>query len=527
MHGESQSSRCMVSSANALATRAGLDLLARGGTAFDAAVGIAAALNVVEPENSGVGGYGTILLYDAQRRESVFLNASGRIPRKVRGDAFRPPTPGYGDNRHGAMAVSTPGNLHAWEALWRRGGTLPWPDLFAPALRAARDGFPLGRRSAEALATTYDRFPAEARTVYGDGHRPLAAGEPLVQRDLAATFERIATGGAEAFYRGEIAARLAAEVALRGGVLSTEDLAADRAEEWPTISIRYRGREVVVPAPPANSFPALIRLGILSRFDLSRFPAASVDFFHLFAEATRRGTWYRLAYAGDPDVAPPPLGRLLSEALWREEAEAIDLGRAGAFASPHPAEAALSHTTHFVVADGAGNVVSATQTIGNLFGSRVYPPGTGIWLNDSLAYCTFEPPGNPLDAHPGRRKLSGDCPAFVLDQGRPAIALGTPGGHTIDQTVPMILVHLLDFGATLSAALAAPRVSFLEPDRLAVESGLPAEIRDGLAARGHQLETWEQIGNAHALALEYGADGLPHSFHGAADPRGDGLAQGL
>jgi gamma-glutamyltranspeptidase/glutathione hydrolase len=525
----------MVSSANPLATRAGLDLLAQGGTAFDAAVGVAAALNVVEPENSGLGGYGTLLLYDSRRGETLFLNASGRIPRRVRGDAFRSPTPGHLANRRGAKAVSTPGNLHAWESLWERGGTLPWPALFAPAIRAAREGFPLAPRTAWALAQTYDSFPESARPIYGvdgiegDGARPLGAGDLLVQDDLGSTLERIADEGSEPFYRGDLAARIASEVETRGGYLAADDLADDRAEEWPTVSIRYRGHHVVVPAPPASSFPALVRLGILSRFDLSHLTPGSAEYLHLFAEVTRRGSWFRLAFAGDPEVEPPPLDRLLGEPLWREEAAAFDPQRAQPFAAPEPKAVALAgrHTTHFVVADQHGNVVSATQTIGNLFGSRVQPPGTGVWLNDSLAYCTFEPAGNPMDAHPGRRKLSGDCPAFVMRDGLPAVALGTPGGHTIDQTVPQILVNLLDFEMDLAEALAAPRIGFLEPDRLAVEEGVPEEVRRDLASRGHRLEICDRIGNAHALTLEHDAEGRPRRFAGAADPRGDGQALGL
>jgi gamma-glutamyltranspeptidase/glutathione hydrolase len=484
---------------------------------------------------SGLGGYGTILLHDARRGETVFLNPSGRIPRGVRSDDFRSPTPGYLENRQGAKAISTPGNLHAWESLWRRGGALPWPDLFAPAIRAAREGFPLQRRTAAALAKTYDAFPEAARPLYGDGNRPLGLGDRLVQADLGTTLERIAREGSEPFYRGEIGARIVEEVARRGGFLAASDLAEDRAEEGPTVSIRYRGyqghqgHQVVVPAPPANSFPALVRLGILSRFDLSRYPPGSADFLHLYAEVTRRGSWYRVHCAGDPEITQPPLDRLLGEELWREEAEAIAAlgGRHAPLAEPEVAAPTGRPTTHFVVADGEGNVVSATQTIGNLFGSRVMAPGTGIWLNDSLAYCTFEPAGNPMDAHPGRRKLSGDCPAFVVRDGRPVVALGTPGGHTIDQIVPLILVNLLDFGMDLGEALAEPRISFVEPDSLAVETRVPEPVRNDLAARGHRVEACEWLGNAHALTLDYDGAGRPSSFHGAADPRGVGLAQGL
>ena len=179
-----------------------------------------------------------------------------------------------------------------------------------------------------------------------------------------------------------------------------------------------------------------------------------------------------------------------------------------------------------MVADDAGNVVSATQTLGNSFGSRIVPEGTGLWLNNSLEYCTFLPKGNPMDAHPGRHKLSGDCPTIVLHHGRPWAALGTPGGHTIGQTIAQMVVNLVDFRMDITRALAAPRVSFAEPDELLVEEAIPQGVRAELVARGHHVRVVPRLGNAHGLTLEYDARGRPTRFTGAADPRGGGLAEG-
>jgi gamma-glutamyltranspeptidase/glutathione hydrolase len=226
-------------------------------------------------------------------------------------------------------------------------------------------------------------------------------------------------------------------------------------------------------------------------------------------------------------VAPPPLDALLSQAYWEGIAATFDPQKAKPFVPPFPAGGPDRHTTHFVVADRWGNVVSATQTLGNAFGSRIMPEGTGIWLNNSLAYSTFEPAGNPMDAHPGRRKLSGDCPLFVLDgQGRPWLALGTPGGHTIDQTIPQIVVNVLDFGMDIQAAIAAPRISFVEPDVLSVERTIPADVLAELTRRGHKLRETRGIGDAHGLTIEWGPDGRPARFLGGADPRGAGTAAG-
>ena len=521
--------RGMVSSAHPLATQAGLDVLAAGGNAFDAAVAVAATLNVVEPMNSGIGGYGTILLYDAKRGRSRFLNASGRIPRGVDSDAFRAPTPGYRENRKGAKSVSTPGNVHAWKAMSEEYGTRPWKELFAPALRAAREGFPLSARTAADLAAAFPEFPPPARAIYswgGQGEKPLGAGDLLVQQDLGRSLEKIAEAGPEALYGGPLGQAVDATMKSAGGFLALADLTADRAEWWDPISIRYRGYEVVTTSPPSNAFPMLIRLGILSRFDVAALGSNRPEYLHRFAEITKRGFWCRLAYAGDPDLSPPPLSRLLSEAYWTEEARQLDPAHARPFVPPGPIAPAGANTTHFVVADRWGNLVSATQTLGNTFGSRVMPPGTGIWLNDSLAYCTFEPKGNPMDAHAGHRKLSGDCPTFILKDGRPWVAIGTPGGHTIDQTVAQMVVNLVDFHMDIRQAIANPRVSFIEPDELGVEDRIPEAVRRELQARGHNVQVYTRLGNAHGLTVDYDAAGHPVRFTGAADPRGDGLAKG-
>ncbi len=265
----------------------------------------------------------------------------------------------------------------------------------------------------------------------------------------------------------------------------------------------------------------------MSRFDVPALGHNATATLHRFAEATKHAFWCRLAYAGDPEIQPPPLDTLLSEAYWQEQVDAMDLERATTFEPPQVVVAEGMNTTHFVVADRWGNIVSATQTLGNSFGSRILVEGTGIWLNNSLAYCTFEPKGNPMDAHAGHHKLSGDAPTIVLREGKPWAALGTPGGHTIGQTVPQMVMNLIDFDLDIQQAIAAPRISFIEPDILAVEDRIPESIQDELATRGHNVQAYKSLGNAHGLMIEYGSDGTPIRFTGGADPRGEGLARGL
>ncbi len=516
----------IVSSAHPLATEAGLEVLGRGGNAFDAAVAVAAALNVTEPMMSGMGGYGTILVYSAEEGRARFLDSSGRIPRGVEPDQFRPPTPGWEQNRRNAKTITTPGNVNAWASMHAQYGTLAWDELFGPAIALAEQGFELDARAAGFIASAFDEFPAHAQSVYGREGTPLQAGDALLQPDLARSFRLLAANGPAVFYSGEIGQAIDAAVRAADGFLRLSDLEEAEPEWWDPIEIDYRGHRVVTASPPANSFPALIRLGLMSRYDVERLGHNSTEHLHRYAEATKHAFWARLRWAGDPDFAPPPLDRLLSGPYWDSVTATFDPERARDF-EPPGVVSGDSHTTHFVVADAEGNVVSATQTLGNSFGSRLMPEGTGIWLNNSLAYSTFEPAGNPMDAHPGRRKLSGDVPLFVYDGDRPWLAVGTPGGHTIAQTIPQIVMNVVDFGMDVQSAIGAPRVSFVEPNMLIVEEGVPDSVVSDLIARGHEVRViGPGIGNAHGVTIEWGDDGRPSSFAGGADPRGIGTARG-
>jgi gamma-glutamyltranspeptidase/glutathione hydrolase len=519
----------MVSSAHPIATEAGLQILKKGGNAFDAAVAVAAALNVVEPMNSGVGGYGTILVYDAEKDHIRFLDSSGKIPAAVDSDVFRKPYPNYKENRYGAKAVSTPGNVNAWEAMSKTYGRLNWGELLKPAILAAEEGFELDERTARSIEYAFDDFSEQTKRIYGRNGEALQAGDNLVQKDLAASLRLIAEQGAKAVYGGAIGKAMDKAMKQAGGFLSLDDLMNDKAEWWEPIHIAYRDCEVYTASPPSTAFPSLIRLGIMSRFDVTGLGHNSFEMLHIFLEATKHAFWCRLRYAGDPEVNPPPLANLLSEDYWTTQAGMISMDRAKPFEYPGLEREPMPHTTHFVVADGEGNIVSATQTLGGGFGSQIMPEGTGIWLNNSLSFCTFEPKGNPMDAHPGRRKLSGDCPTIIMKDGKPWAALGTPGGHTIGQTVPQMVMNIVDFKMGIQEALAAPRVSFAEPDRILVEEGIETEVIERLRAVGHNIAIIEKpggLGNAHGLTVEYGRNGKPAKFAGGADPRGNGLAKG-
>jgi len=517
----------MVSSAHPLATEAGVDALTAGGNAFDAAVAIASTLNVVEPQNSGMGGYGIILIYDAKKKQVRVLNSSGRIPASTDSDVFRESDPNYKANRLGAKAISTPTNLNAWAALSKEYGTLPWARLFDSAIVAAEEGHALNASVAGAIARSYSFFSDYSKSFYGKDGAALEEGETLVQRDLAGTFRLVAAQGAKAIYGGELGQAIHNTVQGADGFVTMDDLLNNEAEWWEPITINYRGLDIYTASPPGNSFSSLIRLGMMERFDNAALGHNSVAYLHRFAEVTKHAYWCRLKFAGDPDVKPPPLDKLLSDAYFDTQVAKLNLEHAQDFVPPGVSAPTGNHTTHFVVADAQGNIVSATQTLGNGFGSRIMVEGRGLWLNNSLYYCTFEPKGNPMDAHAGRRKLNSNHPTFVMRDGRPWIAIGTPGGHTIGQTVPQMVMNLVDFGMNVQQAIAAPRVSFVEPNTLSVEESMPEDVSAALTTLGHEVKSRRAIGNGHGLTLEYNATGTAVGFTGGADPRGAGIAKGL
>src|SRR5215212_2238380 len=276
----------MVSSAHPLATQAGLDVLSEGGNAFDATVAVAAALNVVEPFMSGIGGYGTVVLYDAKRGEVRSLDGGSRQPAELDPDSFHPPTPNYLANRRGAKAVATPGSVDAWETLWEDYGTLRWRRLFDPAIELAGGGFVLDEIAAEWIGSEFPAFPDHAKRFYGNNGVPLRAGERLVQNDLANSLTLVAEQGAEVVHGGELGQAIDAAMRETGGFLTIEDLRNNRARWREIISINHRGYEVVTASPPITSWGALLRLGIMSQFDLQAQGHNSAQYLHTFAEVT-------------------------------------------------------------------------------------------------------------------------------------------------------------------------------------------------------------------------------------------------
>ncbi len=508
-----------VASAHPLATQAGQLILDNGGNAFDAAIAVAATLNVVEPMMSGIGGYGTILTYDATQKKIQFLNPSGRFPVKTNTDLMRPPTPEFMQNRVGPKSISTPGNLNAWKAMHEKFGKMEWDLLFESAIKYAEKGFQISRNTAYSIRSAFDDFSDYSRQFYSTDGQPLKKGEILIQEDLANTFKTIASEGVTPFYQGKIAKAIDGQMKKVESFLSIEDLRENKAEWWEPLKIKYRDYDVYTASLPANSFAAFVNLGLMQQIPQEELEYNTAEYLHLFAEMTKESYKARLAFSFDPEVKKAPIDSILSTEVLQSMVSKIDRNEATNFEAPFSPES--KNTTHFVVIDKWGNIVSATQTLGNVFGSRVMVEGYGFWLNNSMAYSTFEPKGNPMDAFPGRHKLSGDCPIIIMKDNKPWAALGSPGGHTITQNVPQIIFNLIDFDMPMQKAIDAPKITFVEPNSIRVDRDLPQVVVNGLIEMGHYVAVGS-IGNANGIKIIRNKEGEIISFDVGIDKRGEG-----
>ncbi|MCE2992973.1 MAG: gamma-glutamyltransferase [Alphaproteobacteria bacterium] len=518
-----------VSTGHPLATKAGIEILENGGNAFDAAVAITSMLNVVEPAMTGLGGYGSSLIYDAKNGEIRYLNGSGRFPKNTNSDLMREPTPDYKNNRKGAKSISTPGNLNSWKAMHLKYGVLPWNKLFDSTIKNAKYGFPVSPYIAVLIADSFNEFSEYSKSFYGVDGRPLKEGELLVQKDLAKTYELIAKEGTDPFYKGEIAKKMHKQVQGLGGFLSLEDLNSDTAEWWEPIKVNYHGYDIYTMGTPGNGFSALFALGVLERFNLKNMKHNSPEYLHVLIEALKKSIEVRLSHSGSVEERENIVNNILTKENFAKVAKNINLDKASKF-EVNAAKEGLN-TTHFVVVDKFGNIVSSTQTLGLGFGSKIMIEGTGIWMNNSMAFSTFEPKGNPMDVFPGKYKISSNSPTIIMKDGKPWAALGTPGGHTIPQNVAQIVANLIAFDMDMQKAIDAPKTAFFEEEDVVVtEPGIKDYIILNLKKKGHNIANKNvasyiglsgRIGNAMGVKILYDKKGNMY-FDTGIDRRKDG-----
>ena len=520
--------RGVVTSAHPLASMAGIEILLAGGNAVDAAVAVGATLNVVEPFMSGAAGIGLMLISRGSERH--VLDFIGRAPRAA--DATRCTED---ELAGGPKSCATPGNLGGWLAALNRFGTMDRLRVLAPAIEHAERGVPLTFKNVEffeAARATLARSREAGRLYLGNG--ALRPGSIVTYKDLAATLRQIAEGGAEVFYRGPIAKTIARAVREAGGWLGEDDLAAFEPEWREPVTITYRGRRIYSMPPPFSAFQMLETLNILEGYELQAWGHNAVDYLHHLIEAVKLASADRLAYAYAGEA---PITGLLSKKYAESQRARIDPKRAGVsegerhnterlpnqIAEGHPAKFADEHTTHFACADASGMVVSATQTLGVPFGSGFAIPGTGLVLNNILKWMDRDP-ASPNVVRAGRKAGTMMSPTQVFDDGNFFLSIGTPGSYGILQTTAQMLLNVLEFGMNVQEAIEAPRVRAYRDRLIDAEARIGAEIRDGLAQRGHEVNAiadWSWIVGGGQGVMRDPASG---ALMAGADPRRDGYA---
>ena len=565
----------MVCAGHPLAAQAGMAVLQRGGNAVDAAIATAAALNVVEPNMSGIGGDGFIMIYNRQAGSIEVCNGTGAAPYATDVDWYRK----NGIPNKGIMSVSVPGLVDAWMAAHAKYGTLSRAEVFDAAIDLSENGFPVTHVLSGVIAG--DRLLCEfpdSQAIFAPGGVPIRPGQVLRQPALARTFKAIVDGGRDAFYEGETARALVRFSEEQGGILSLKDL-ADCHSRWEApISTTYHGHTVYEAPPNSSGHVLLQELNIVEQFDLKSLGCNTPESIHLMVEAKKLAFADREAYMADPDWVDVPVDGMLSKQYAAERAQLIDPERAAeavmqgdpwsyqpANYGRRPRAAATAgsmmeeDTTCFVVVDRWGNAVCQLQSIQSSLGSSIVAGNTGILLNNRMTYWHLDPDHVDCLA-PGKRVRHTMNPIMVLrdagetqhsfqnggsrnggtGHGSLALVCGTPGADTQVQTNMQVITHVLDFGMTVAEAVEAPRwrnthsptesnIPHECDNLLYVESRFPMETLDGLRRRGHTLEVmhgWGASGSEMMIQVDEDAATGSHVLHGAADPRRDGYAIG-
>ncbi|PIQ63254.1 MAG: gamma-glutamyltransferase [Bacteroidetes bacterium CG12_big_fil_rev_8_21_14_0_65_60_17] len=535
----------MVVTTHHLASQVGVDILESGGNAVDAAVATTFALAVVFPAAGNVGG-GGFLMYHGADGEVTAFNFREKAPLAATVDMFVGPD-GMPDaaNRHvNLLSTGVPGTVAGLVLAHKRLGSLPWADLVEPAVRLARDGFPYSwdmRTTGDWLRSLAENDPVYDATVAqftkGDEGN-YAPGELFRQPDLARTLERIRDGGHDGFYRGETARLVADFMRRHGGLITEEDLARYEAQELTPVHGTYRGYDVYgMPPPSSGGIATVTMLNILEEFDLARAGHNSAAYLHLLTEAMRRAFADRAQYVGDMDFNPSlPLAELTSKVHAKRLRSTIDLLAASesdssAFNGVHVQES--EQTTHFSIVDADGNTVSMTYTLEQGYGNKIVVEGAGFLLNNEMG--DFNPvPGHtdrrgnigtkPNQVAPEKRMLSSMTPTILAKDGRPFMAIGSPGGRTIINTVVQVILNVVDHGMDIAEAVEAPRIHHQWlPDRTSFEPGISPDTRRLYEMMGHEVYDRGRQGRAMGIVV----DPETGIRWGAADSRSfDGRAIG-
>lgn len=508
----------VVAASQPLAAQAGLDVLRKGGNAVDAVLATAITLTVVEPTMNGIGSDAFAILWDGEGLHGI--NASGRSPKALSPEKFagldRMPTLGWDP-------VTVPGAVSAWVALSERFGKLPFATLFETAIHYARDGHlasPITAAGWGRAVAHYTDFPSFAATFAPNGRAPRA-GELFRCPDQAQTLETIAASKGEAFYRGELAALIAAHAAATGGLMTVDDLASHEPEWVTPMSQAYHGYRLHEIPPNGQGLAALIALGILQHLDVQQYPVDSADSIHAQVEAIKIAFAEAHRHIADPAWMDVPPEALLDAAFLAERAAQIRMDEAQFPTSALPTD---HGTVYLTAADADGMMISYIQSNYMGFGSGIVVPGTGISLQNRGAGFRLEP-GHPNRVAGGKRPYQTIIPGFVTREGQPVMSFGVMGGHMQPQGHIQMMVRIFDYGQNPQSASDAPRW-YVEEDltKLSLEPGFAPEVVEELRRRGHNVTPDLPPGRFGGAQLIYRMDN--GGYCAGTDWRKDGQAVG-
>jgi gamma-glutamyltranspeptidase/glutathione hydrolase len=475
-----------------------------------------------------IGGNGFATVYVAKSREVRALNFYGSAPGHATASIYRGK-----DYSHGALSVPVPSSLKGFETLQRAYGRLPWAKVLEPAIDLAENGFLIRQVMVDDM-TEYEKIltesPSMAKVFRPNGRLPRA-GELFRQPDLARTLRAIADHGADWFYTGPLGDRIVKSVRDNGGILTARDLADYRAKWVAPISTTYRGYAFYTQPPSSSGIAVLEQLNMLEGDDLQALGHNSPAYLHLIGEVIRLAIADRNRYVGDPDFVKVPVDRLLSKSYAAKRRRLIHAESTIPVATAGDSvEAGDKHTTHLNVVDGEGNMVALTQTLGDLFGAGLIPADSGILLGDEMRHLHLDP-NDPSYLEPGKRSRSNESPIIVLKDGKPFMAIGTPGSNGIWQRLVQVIANIVDFHMDVQRAVTEPRMMYgghaesgseVRPV-FAIEDRIPADTADALRKQGYEVNSVkDDYGRVHAIMI----DPLTNFRLGGADPRESGYAVG-
>ncbi len=521
----------MAATSQPLATQVALDVLKSGGNAVDAAIAANAMLGLVEPTGCGIGGDLFAIIWDAKTKKLYGLNASGRSPQSLTKEYFQE----QGLNmipKFGPLPVSVPGAVDGWFLMHERFGSKSMQEILSPAISYAKNGFPVSELIAYYLSRSQERFndrPNFKETYTINGKTP-EKGQIFKNLDLAATYEKLATGGRDAFYKGDIARTIGAFMQEQGGFLSYEDMAAHYSEWVEPVSSNYRGLDVWELPPNGQGIAALQILNVLELYDIASMKRDSAEFVHTFVEAKKLAFEDRAKFYADPTFNDIPVDWLISKEYAKERQQLIDPEHA---ANRYDAGKYEGDTIYLTVADADGNMVSLIQSNYRGMGSGMVPPGLGFMLQNRGEMFTLKE-GHFNSYEPGKRPFHTIIPAFVTKDGKSKMSFGVMGGGTQPQMHAQIIINMVDFGMNLQEAGDAPRILhrgsstpegklMTDGGYVSLESGFSYQTKRELMKKGHDLRDVVGAYGGYQAILYDEKEGV---YYGASESRKDGQAAG-